>query len=404
MGMTEAASAVGMPSMKNPGALTATGKYKIIFAVLAVIGFAIFARGLGVDKTRAWTAYLHNHFYFLSLAVGGLFFATVQWVSNAMWSAPIRRLAESFTAYLPFGIFTFAGLIFGLHELYHWTHLDVVQNDAILLGKAGYLNVPFFIIRNFIAIGIWVIFSVVLIGNSLKQDKSGDLKYTLKNRTLGPIFLILFAVSYTMFSFDGLMSLDPHWFSTMYGVYCFAGSFYITLALLGILTVRFKSNGMLNHMISTTHLHDVAKFMFAFTVFYAYIGFSQFMLIWYANLPEETGYYLKRMSGTWLYVSIFLLLGKFLTPFVLLLPRTMKRKGNVVVAVGVFMLVAHWIDVLWLIQPEFFKEGPRVGLTEIGTLMGFAGLFGFVVVRFLSKHNVVAIGDPKLSQSVLHHH
>jgi hypothetical protein len=165
-----------------------------------------------------------------------------------------------------------------------------------------------------------------------------------------------------------------------------------------------KSKGKLDGIVNDNHLHDLGKFMFAFTVFWAYIGFSQFMLIWYANLPEETGYFIHRFHGQWMYVSAFLLVGKFLLPFFVLLPRDAKRNPQILCFVGVFMLFAQWIDVLWMVQPEFFKDGPQLGWIEAGITLGFLGVFGLTVSRFLAKYNVVAIGDPRLPEAVFHHH
>ncbi len=243
-----------------------------------------------------------------------------------------------------------------------------------------------------------------MIGNSIAQDSSSDYALTLQNKSFGPAFLILFGITFTMASFDQLMSLDPHWFSTMFGVYCFAGLFYANLASTCLLTLYMVANGKLKGIVNDNHLHDLGKFMFAFTVFWAYIGFSQFMLIWYANLPEETGYFLHRFHGGWFWVSTFLLVGKFLLPFFFLLPRDAKRNPRILAFVGCFMLVAQWVDVMWMVQPEFYSEGPQFGWVEIGVTLGFIGVFGLVVSRFLQKNNVLAIGDPRLEESVFHHH
>ena len=280
---------------------------------------------------------------------------------------------------------------------------DVVAADPILLGKSGYLNEKFFLIRNVGAIVLWIVLGRAIVGNSIAQDANGDFRHTAKNRVLSSIFIILFALTFTMQSFDVLMSLDPLWFSTIFGVYCFAGLFYSILASICIITVLLRRKGLLVGIVSENHLHDLGKFMFAFTVFWAYIGFSQFMLIWYANLPEETGYYIRRMQGGWMTVSLFLLFGKFCVPFFALMPRGCKRNDGRLLAIGIFMLVAQWMDILWMTQPHFFS-GPRIGWIEIGTTMGFVGMFVFVVTRFLSKHNIVAIGDPRLAESVHHHH
>ncbi len=389
--------------IRNPGRLDVPAGIRNLLFALTAIGLMAMVIAWAQDPKRLWTAFVHNHFYFLSLAVGGLFFAAIQWVTSAMWSAPVRRLAEAFTSFLPWVLVSTVILYFGLKDLYLWTDADKVHGDLILSGKAGYLSQNFFMIRLVVSVLIWIVFAKVMIGNSIRQDETKDAGLTAKNRTWGPLFLILFAISFTFTSFDVLMSLDPYWFSTMFGVYCFAGLFYSTLAMLAIVTIAMKRRGMLEGILNENHLHDLGKFMFAFTVFWAYIGFSQFMLIWYANMPEETGYFLHRLTPGWKPLSAFLMFGKFFVPFFILLPRGNKRSEKVLWWVAWFMLAAQWLDVLWMVQPEFY-QGPKVGWVELGSLLGFAGLFGLSVVRFLSKHTVVAVGDPKLPEAVFHHH
>lgn len=394
----------------NPGSLRLNPRFKTIMIVFTLIGVLSFGLALMTHHGEAaWSALLINHFYFMSLAVGGLFFTAIQWATNAMWSAPVRRISESFTAYLPFVLISFIVLVFGLHEIYEWTHLEVVVKDHILSGKTSYLNTPFFIIRTILAVGLWVFFARKLVGNSIAQDSmpvgsEASNRIVGQNRKLAPAFLILFAMSFTLLSFDLIMSLQPHWFSTIFGVYCFAGLFYSVLAMTAAVTIVLRRKGVLNGIINDNHIHDLGKFMFAFTVFWAYIGFSQFMLIWYANLPEETGYYILRFQGHWKEISIFLLVGKFLVPFFFLLPRDAKRNEKRVFRVAIFMLVAQWIDLMWMVQPVFFESGPHFGWPELGITLGFIGVFGLLVSRFLSKHNVIAVGDPRLSESLNHHH
>jgi hypothetical protein len=391
-------------TIKNPGTYEVSSGLKNLLITFSAIGIATFGIGLKLDPARAWASFVHNHFYFMSLALGGLFFAALQWITGAMWSAPVRRLGESLTAYLPLVFVMFMILYLGIPQLYVWSHAEHVSGDLVLQGKSGYLSPTFFGIRNLIAIAIWVLFAKKMVGNSLAQDQSHDYGLTLKNRTLAPAFIALFAISYTMASFDQLMSLDPHWFSTMFGVYCFAGLIYSTFAAICLLSLYLLDKGKLNGIVNVNHMHDLGQFMFGFTVFWAYIGFSQFMLIWYANLPEETGYFIHRFHGSWAWVSAFLLFGKFLVPFFVLLPRHAKRNLCTLKKVAWFMMLAQWIDVLWMVQPEFFAEGPRFGITEVGVALGFIGIFGLAVTRFLGRHNVVAIGDPRLAEAVFHHH
>jgi hypothetical protein len=390
--------------IRNPGPLKLQSSTTTLFLALAVIGLAALAGGIAMDAKRGWSSLLLNHFFFMSLAVGGLFISAIQFLTSAMWSAPIRRLSESFTAYLPVVLLATIVIFFGIPQIYEWSHPEVVKGDIILEHKAAYLNVPFFIIRNLVAIAIWFFFAKKIVGNSVAQDANGDLVYTNRNKVLAPIFLILFAVAFSMASIDLLMSLDPHWFSTMFGVYTFAGLFTSSLAMTALFAIKLRRNGMLKEVVNENHLHDIGKFMFAFTIFWAYIAFSQFMLIWYANLPEETMYFMHRLEGKWYYVSVFLLFGKFLVPFFALLPREAKRSESRLIKVAIWMLFAHWIDLIWIVQPEFFREGPRIGWIEIAGLVGFAGLFGLTVTRFLSKNSVLAARDPKLAESVFHHH
>lgn len=397
-------SATTTTTIKNPGTFQVSSSVNILLAIMAVLGVATFVLGLKADPSRAWASFVLNHFYFMCLGLGGLFFASIQWLTGAMWSAPIRRLSEAFTSYLPVVLVTFVILYFGIPHLYLWSHAEHVQGDLVLEGKSSYLSTTFFAVRNILAVLIWIFFARKMVGNSIAQDQSGSYALSLKNQSLAPGFLLLFGLTFTMASFDQLMSLDPHWFSTIFGVYCFAGLFYANLASTCLLTLYLRSKGKLDGILNDNHLHDLGKFMFAFTVFWAYIGFAQFMLIWYANLPEETGYYIHRFHGSWMCISIFLLVGKFMLPFFVLLPREAKRNPTILAVIGVFMLVAQWIDMLWMVQPEFFADGPRFGLTEIGVTVGFLGVFGLCVSRFLAKNNIVAIGDPRLAESVFHHH
>ncbi|MGE0616325.1 MAG: molybdopterin oxidoreductase [Bacteriovoracia bacterium] len=394
----------GSEEIRNPGSFQISGGMKMMFWVFVVIGIGSFLGLLKMEEKRAWSIFVVNHFYFFSLCVAGLFFAAIQWITGAMWSAPVRRLGEAFTSYFPVALISSIVVFVGIHHIYEWSHTEVVQNDIILKAKSGYLSSNFLIIRDLGALFLLWFFAKKMIGNSIKQDTTKDYALTAKNRTMSPPVLILFGVGFTMIAFDQIMSLDPHWFSTMFGVYCFAGAMYSFHAALTLLTFYLIRTGHLKDVVNSNHIHDLGKWMFVFTVFWAYIGFSQFMLIWYANLPEETGYFLKRFAGEWGYVSVFLLVGKFIFPFLMLISRHAKRNVKLLTFMAWWMLVAQWVDVVWMVQPEFFADGPRVVPLELLVTLGFVGAFGLVVARFLGKHNVLAIGDPRLSESVFHHH
>ena len=296
----------GAGSRPTPGKYIPSARIKTIYAVAMFAGVILFALSLYQDKARAWHSFLTSYMFFVDLALGGLFFAAIQHVAAAGWSVTVRRFSEALTAYLPVAAVGAIGLLFGASTLYIWLDPEVVANDALLLGKAPYLNFKFFLIRLIAFFALWLFFRFKIVGNSLKQDIDGNENHTVRNVGWSVGFLIVFALSYSLFSVDTLMSLQPHWYSTMWGVYNFAGLFQSTIAALVILSCSMFRSGLVRGMVNEEHLHDLGKFMKAFTIFYAYIGFSQFLLIWYANLPEETIFYLSRSSGGWMASTISL--------------------------------------------------------------------------------------------------
>lgn len=391
--------------IQNPGKLNVSMAMTGIFSVLALLGMGTFITTVGSDPVRAWTSFLRGHFFFMQVSVAALFFVAITWITISMWSAPFRRIAESFTAYLPVALLSTIILIFGMKYLYPWVDPAHVHGDYVLESKQGYLNVPFFIIRNVGAVLIWMFFARKLVGSSLATDFGADYKSVwASNKKFSIAFIMFYAISFSLSSFDQLMSLDPHWFSTMFGVYLFAGSYQTFFAGLIIMLVLLKRAGYLEKIINENHYHDVAKFMFAFTIFWAYTGFSQYMLIWYANLPEETGYFLRRFNGGWENVSLGLFIAKFVLPFLILLPRGNKRHEGVIFLTAIWILGTQYYDLNWLIQPEFRPEGFSIGFVEIAIFLGFFGLFGLMVTQFLKRHNIVAVRDAYLPEAVFHHH
>lgn len=391
--------------IQNPGSLKASTMITGVFGVMVAIGVIAFLSAFSGDPTSAWTAFLRGHFYFLSISLAAVFFLAIHWITTAMWDAPVLRLAEGFSAYIPFTLISSVILIFGAQTLFKWTHLDLIQNDSVVMGKTGYLNMTFWVIRTLLGVLAWIYFSRQLVGSSLSLDSGAPFRPVYeRNRKLAVIFFIFYAITFSYSAFDQLMSLDPHFFSTMFGVYTFAGSYQAFFAMLAIVTVLMKRAGYLKGLVNENHIHDIAKMMFAFTVFWAYTGFSQYMLIWYANLPEETGYFMLRFNEHWENWSIALFVGRFFIPFFLLLPRGNKRCEELVFLTAIWVLCMHYMDLNWMIQPVFFSDGPRFTFVDIGTWIGFLGVFGLMVSRFYQKHNVVSIKNPYLPESVFHHH
>ncbi len=396
-------SAIENAKPGQPGRFVVSSELKTAFSILMFVGVAGLVIGLMRDPKRVWMAYLLAFFYFTSLALGGVFFAAVQHVTKAGWSVNVRRLTESLTSFLPFAALGAVVFLIGAPKLYEWLDKAKVAADPVLSGKAIYLSGTSFVIRLVLFFGAWLYFAKMLVSKSIAQDTTGDDNNTHKLVNYSVAFLLFFALSYSLFSVDLLMSVQPDWFSTIYGVYTFAGLFQATMAFLILVILYLKKQNLLGGYVTEDHLHDLGKFLFAFTVFWAYIAFSQYMLIWYANLPEETIFIIPRCQGLWIPVSLLLLVGKFIVPFIALLPRWAKRSPTHLAAVSIWVLAMQYLDLYWLVYPAYFKEAPKFGLYEITIFAGFLGLFLFTVSRFLSRNNLVPIRDPRIDES-LHHH
>ncbi len=382
-----------------------------LFLALIAIGIVSFVCGVLKEPQRAWAGYLTSYFFWLCISLCGVFFAALQHLTGAMWSATVRRIAEVFIGFIPVAIILFGIFVYGLNSMHHhgihfyeWMDHAVMQADPILRLKTAYLNQPFFIIRTVILFLVVLVLGGLMVRNSIRQDATGDVAYTKKNVRLSAPFILIFAWAFTFaMAFDLMMSLTPHWFSTIFGIYCWAGLFESGLAMIMLFAIFLRRQGTLAEFVTEDHLHDLGKFLFAFTVFWAYIAFSQFMLIWYANLPEETFYFSMRNVPGWKPVTLALVLAKFVVPFVVLINRPAKRIEGVLIGICIWILAAQYLDVYWMIYPTFFKEGPVFGWMEIGTFLGFAGLFFLSVGRVLAKVSPVAVKDPYIGEA-LHHH
>lgn len=371
--------------------------------VLVGLGVLTFIVGLLQNQERLWTSYLTAFFYFSCLGLGGLFFAAIQHVAKAGWSVTVRRYAEAMTSFIPFILIGGLVLVPGMKTLYPWLNEEVVASSPLVAAKTSYLNVGFFILRLIVFCAGWFAFKWFIVGNSIKQDQDGVEKRTLQNVGLSIGFVLFFAISFSLFSVDLLMSLLPTWYSTIFGVYCFAGLFQSSLAVLALIIIFLRRGGMVRGYVTDEHLHDIVKFLKAFTVFWAYIAFSQFMLIWYANIPEETEYYIMRSQHGWLGVSMALLVFRFIVPFIALLPRWAKRNHNHVIAVSVLVLIMQYVDIWWMVYPNFFHGHMTFGFWEIGMFALFAGLFLIGLMSFFSKFSLVPLRDPRLHEAVNHH-
>jgi hypothetical protein len=385
------------------GKFQAPKALQITSYVFIAIGLITFIFGLLKNQDRMWTSYLVSFFFFACVGLGGLFWSAIQNLTKAGWSVSVRRYAEGMTAYIPVMVVSSLILLLGLKYLYPWADHERVAESALLQTKTAYLNTTFLVIR-LLVFGLGMLaFRQVLVGNSLKQDKTGDENLTHKNVGFSIGFTLFFAITFSLFSVDLLMSLLPTWYSTIFGIYCFAGLFQSFFAVIIPIVIFMRRSGFVKGYVTEDHLHDLGKFMKGFTVFWAYIAFSQFMLIWYANIPEETEYYIMRAQNGWMGLSMALLIFRFIVPFLALLPKAAKRNENHLLVVSGLILVMQYLDIYWMVYPNFYDGQVTFGLWEIGMFLGFAGLFLFMLFRFFTKNNVVALKDPRIQEAITHH-
>lgn len=378
-------------------------KVYIPAAILGMLGLGasvVLAVALPDGVEHFYSAYLTAFAYFLSLALGGLFFVLLQHLTGAGWSVVVRRLAEGVAGSLPLLALLLVPVLLGIHELYHWSHHDAVVGDHLLQWKQPYLNTGFFIGRCVFYVVIWSLLAQYFIGRSFNQDRTGEWQLTLRMSRRSAPAMVLFALTITFAAFDLLMSRDPHWYSTIYGVYYFSGGAVGFFALLPLFAVLLQRAGRIQHAITREHYHDMGKLVFAFIVFWAYIAFSQYMLIWYANIPEETTWFLKRQTGPWAGVSLFLVFGHFIVPFWLFITRRIKRRPMMLAGGAVWVLFVHYVDLFWLVMPETGRTGLGLNILHATCLIGIGGLFVAAVAFRLRKAPLIPVKDPRLEESL----
>ena len=368
-----------------------------VVAVLGAVGCAILG---AANPKQFFFSWLVAFLFFMSLALGALFFVLIQYAAQGGWGIVLRRIGETTFSTIPVMALLFVPVLFGLHDLYEWSHADAVEHDALLRWKAPYLNTPFFLIRTVLFFGIWSFIAIFYYRGSRGQDTTGDPAVSARLRRFAGPAIIVLALTQTFAAIDWIMSLTPHWYSTMFGVYFFAGSWVGFIALLSIVAPAMRGAGLLDTVIRADHLQDVGKFLFAFTAFWAYIAFSQFFLMWYGNMPEETIWYKTRMEGSWMTVSVLLLVGHFVAPFLYLMGRRVKRNGATLAVGGLWLLAMHFVDLYWQVMPTLHPEGFRPALLDLTAVMAVGGSFVAAVSWLMRRQALVPLRDPRLSESL----
>lgn len=381
--------------------LELSNKFKMLTYVLIGIGVLSFALGFIFDAERTWANYLLNNFYFISLAIGAAFFGAIQYITQSGWSAAFKRIPEAMVAWIPFAGIFFLIMYFGMHSIFEWTHEEVVQSDHLLQYKSPYLNVPFFFARVVVFFAAWIVMSKLLRKLSLQEDEVGGLEYFKKSEFYSKVFIFIIALSFSIFSVDMLMTLEPHWFSTIFAGKSFMAGVLHASSIIALIVILLAKQGKLP-LLNRSHLHDFTRYMFMSSIVWGYFNFSEYMLIWYGNIPEETAWYVHRSHGVYQILFFANIALNWAVPFFILMPRKSSRSKLIMFPVIVLLIIGQYVELYYIIWPATVHEA-KFGLLEIGTFLGYVGLFSLVVAHTLTKASLVPKNHPYLEESIQHH-
>lgn len=374
-----------------------------VLLAAAVAGWSLAAVAFLADPARFALSYLVAFLFVVSLGLGALFFVMVQHLSGAVWSISSRRIAENLMGTLPAAALLFVPVALNLHHLYEWTHSEAVAADPVLQGKRAYLNAPFFLLRGAASLVLWALLSRLLRRWSVALDRNPGNAGLRPPARLSAAGLVLTFVTVTVAAFDWVMSLEPHWYSTVFGVYFYAGGAAASIAALVLILLALRRSGYLAAEVNVEHYHDLGKWLFGLVVFWAYIAFSQYMLIWYANLPEETAWFRTRTQGGWLPWALLLALGHFVAPFFALISRAAKRNLRWLGLVSAWMAAMHYLDLYWQVMPAVHRSGPQWSWMDAAALIAVVTTAGLLFWRYLREHALLPVGDPRLPRSLEFH-
>lgn len=394
MAHTKLTDSIQFPESANPS--------RVIIAIAAV-GIIASLVGVVVNFEQFLHSYLTSFTFFISISLGSLFLVMIHHITRSSWGITLRRIPETFSSYLWVFALLFIPILIGMTTLFPWTQEQYnVFYEGLREHKAPYLNIPFFVARNIIYFAIWAFLGYKLYQNSVKMDETGDwgIDTTLRKISAPGIFFFGFTVAFA--SFDWIMSLRFDWFSTMFGVYYFAMSFQAIFAVLLLVIFYLRNKGLLINTINKAHIRDLGAWMFAFTVFYAYITFGQFFLIYYANIPEATLFFYYRLEGNWDYVFYAVIFGRFVIPFIVLLSKSSKSNFTVLKTMSVFIIVSHVVELYWLIMPSLHDSFSFHWL-DLATFLALAGIFFGLFFFYFRQQSMIPKNDPKLMESLNKH-
>jgi hypothetical protein len=378
-----------------------------------IIGFIVYGGGNNPGGTRFWAALLQNSVYFLLIVNAAMFFFAAHTLGMAGWVMSFRRLTEAISAcVIPLGIICFVilmCLVWGGHSaLYEWVDKDVVARDEVLKAKSGFLNPTFFTIYTVLTIGLWTLLGIKMrnLSRSIDDTKltvEEGRRYIFTNTIWAAIYIVWFALTVmSVVPWLWLMSLNAHWFSTMYSWYTFGSTWVSGIALMTIFIIYLKNHGYLEYT-NEEHLHDMAKYQFAFSIFWTYLWFDQFMLIWYANISEETVYFKPRFDGAYAGIFYLNLIINFVAPLLIYMKRGSKRNWGTVTFMSVLLIFGHWLDFYQMVFPKVDPDHVPMSLFDFGIALGFVGLIMWQTQRVLGKFPLLAKNHPFLKESIIHH-
>lgn len=377
-------------------------KVPLVLLGLGLVMLTYLSTLFHLDPSRTMFSYLFAFTVVLSLSLGSLGFVMIQHLTRAGWSVVLRRIPETAVGILPLFILLFIPIALFAHDIFPWLHADHL--DEVLSRKVDYLNEPFFLLRAAIYFVTWSVLGLWFYLTSLAQDGGGKYKYTSWMQAVSAPGIVMYGFTLTFASIDWIMSLQPHWYSTIFGVYFFAGCLLSALSFMTLMAMVLQSAGLLPKAITGEHYHDLGKLNFGFTIFWAYIGFSQFMLYWYANIPEEIEFYTHRMHHGWGIISWSLPFIHFVVPFLALLSRALKRVKTILAVNCLWIIMVHMVDLYWVIMPAYRDaEGQshlHITLSDGLALFGLILVFLGVYLTLLSRKKVAPVGDPRLAESL----
>jgi hypothetical protein len=381
--------------------LVISKNFKLLTYILIGVGVVSFALGFAFDAKRTWANYLLNNYYFLSIAMGAAFFGAIQYITQSGWSAAFKRIPEAMVAYIPFAGVFFLIMFFGMHSIFEWTHDEVIQHDHLIHHKSPYLNIPFFFARVVVFFAVWTIMSKLLRKLSLKEDEFGGIQYFEKSELYSKVFIFIIAITFSLFAVDMLMSLDPHWFSTIFAAKSFIAAFLHGSSVITLIVIILFRMGKLE-ILNRSHLHDFTRYIFMTSIVWGYFNFAEFMLIWYGNIPEETVWFVERWHGAYKILFFANIILNWAIPFFVLMPRKSSRSKMFIFPVIVLLIIGQYTELYFIIWPNVVGDA-KFGLLEIGTFAGYVGVFALVVSTWLAKASLVPKNHPYLEES-LHHH